>query len=126
MIEEFIAMDECPPIDALFVDEAQDLSTLQWKMVDVLRRKPSIQVFSGDDDQAIMSFAGADVEAFQKCTEKKQILTQSYRVPEAVYEVANMISSRIVNRVPKEWKPYGRKRGCVRAYGFGQHSFRGG
>lgn len=105
MIEEFIAMDECPPIDALFVDEAQDLSTLQWKMVDVLRRKPSIQVFSGDDDQAIMSFAGADVEAFQKCTEKKQILTQSYRVPEAVYEVANMISSRIVNRVPKEWKP---------------------
>ncbi len=105
MIEEFIAMDECPRIDALFVDEAQDLSTLQWKMVGVLRSSPSFQVFSGDDDQAIMSFAGADVGAFQRCTDDKKILTQSYRIPRAVHDIAKSVSDRISGRLPKEWKP---------------------
>lgn len=105
MIEEFIAMDMCPDIDALLCDEAQDLSTLQWKMISVLRRKPSIQFFFGDDDQAIMDFAGADVAAFQQCTEKKEVLTQSYRVPQAVHEVAESIAKRIEGRLPKVWNP---------------------
>tara|TARA_R100000963_G_scaffold20982_1_gene14711 strand:- start:2557 stop:4098 length:1542 start_codon:yes stop_codon:yes gene_type:complete len=105
MIEHFIAMDTCPDIEALLCDEAQDLSTLQWKMISVLRQKPSIQAFFGDDDQAIMNFAGADVAAFQQCTEKKEVLTQSYRVPQAVHEVAESISKKIVGRLPKTWRP---------------------
>ena len=121
MIEEFIAMDECPHIDALFVDEAQDLSTLQWKMVSVLRRSPSFQVFSGDDAQAIMSFAGADVGAFQRCTDDKKILTQSYRIPRAVHDIAKSVSDRISGRLPKvlylsiwTWKafPWRKANGC--------------
>ena len=59
MIENFIRSDAPPNIEALFVDEAQDLSTLQWSMIDVLRQTPRIQVFTGDDDQAIMGFQGA-------------------------------------------------------------------
>ena len=64
MIENFIDRDIPTDVDALFVDEAQDLSTLQWDMVNVLRRTPRIQVFTGDDDQAIMGFQGADVRRF--------------------------------------------------------------
>ena len=64
MIEEFVLQDSPPDIDVLIVDEAQDLSTLQWKMIDVLRQGPSTQIFTGDDDQAIMNFQGADVKAF--------------------------------------------------------------
>ena len=105
MIEEFIASDVCPDIEALFVDEAQDLSTLQWSMVDVLRKKPRIQVFTGDDDQAIMNFQGADVRAFLNATEKKTVLNQSYRVPGSVWEHAQSIVNRIDNRAPKDWLP---------------------
>jgi len=51
MIAEFILSDSPPPIEALYVDEAQDLSTLQWKMIDVLRqwvsRAPMWMPFSG-------------------------------------------------------------------------------
>ena len=105
MIEQFIASDVCPDIDALFVDEAQDLSTLQWSMVNVLRKKPRIQVFTGDDDQAIMNFQGADVHAFLNATEKKTVLDQSYRVPGLVWEQAQSIVNRIGDRAPKNWRP---------------------
>ncbi len=105
MIEKFILMDICPDIEALFVDEAQDLSTLQWSMVDVLRRKPDLQVFTGDDDQAIMNFQGADVGAFLRATEKKTVLDQSYRVPILVWEQAQSIVNRIYARAPKTWYP---------------------
>ena len=105
MIENFILADVCPDIEALFVDEAQDLSTLQWSMVDVLRKNPRIQVFTGDDDQAIMNFQGADVQAFLNATEKKTVLNQSYRVPVSVWEQAQSIVNRIDNRAPKDWYP---------------------
>ena len=105
MIDNFIKSGEGPEIEALFVDEAQDLSTLQWSMVDVLRKKPRIQVFTGDDDQAIMGFQGADVEAFLNATEKKTVLEQSYRVPRSVWQEAQNIVSRIEGRAPKSWRP---------------------
>mgnify|MGYP003630874895 FL=1 len=105
MIENFVKSDDGPNIDALFVDEAQDLSTLQWSMVDVLRKKPRIQVFTGDDDQAIMGFQGADVGAFLNATEKKTVLEQSYRVPRAVWQEAQNIVCRIEGRAPKAWRP---------------------
>tara|TARA_R110002020_G_scaffold4749_9_gene20676 strand:+ start:1584 stop:3116 length:1533 start_codon:yes stop_codon:yes gene_type:complete len=105
MIDNFIRSGDGPNIDALFVDEAQDLSTLQWAMVSVLREKPRIQVFTGDDDQAIMGFQGADVQAFMNATEKKTVLDQSYRVPRAVWQEAQNIVCRIEGRVPKVWHP---------------------
>ena len=105
MIEEFVKRDEPLAIDALFVDEAQDLSTLQWEMIKVLRKTPRIQVFTGDDDQAIMGFQGADVEAFQNCATNKKVLTQSFRVPEKPFEVAQGIVQRIEGRAPKAWSP---------------------
>jgi|TARA_R110000787_G_C13438926_1_gene446236 DNA helicase-2/ATP-dependent DNA helicase PcrA len=105
MIENFVRSDHCPDIEALFVDEAQDLSTLQWSMIDVLRRNPRIQVFTGDDDQAIMSFQGADVGAFLSATEKKTVLSQSYRVPGSVWATAQGIVTQVANRAPKKWSP---------------------
>ena len=105
MITNFIKSGYGPDIEALFVDEAQDLSTLQWSMVDILRQSPRIQVFTGDDDQAIMGFQGADVGAFMRATEKKTVLHQSYRLPRVVWAEAQKIVSRIEDRAPKEWRP---------------------
>ena len=105
MIEQFIKEEPIPNLEVLIVDEAQDLSTLQWTMIDVLRTVPPIQIFTGDDDQAIMNFQGADVKAFLSATEKKEVLHQSYRVPPPVFDEAQTIVNRIEGRAPKEWKP---------------------
>jgi|TARA_R100001530_G_scaffold16070_3_gene14223 superfamily I DNA/RNA helicase len=60
---------------------------------------------AGDDDQAVFRWAGADVDSF--ITQKGRLLnlTQSYRVPRAVHDIAMNIVGRISNRIHKEWKP---------------------
>ena len=50
--------------DVVFIDEAQDLSPLQWKLYDLLKQKATDIYLAGDDDQAIFAWAGADVERF--------------------------------------------------------------
>ena len=64
MLENFIEQDVSPSFDVLFIDEAQDLSPLQWRMVRALWSKANKTYIAGDDDQAIFKWAGADVDSF--------------------------------------------------------------
>ena len=107
MIEKFNVAKLCPKYDVVFIDEAQDLSPIQWKMVDILRENSKYVILAGDDDQAIYGWAGADVKKFQDIESKKDIiLPQSHRVPQAVQHVADQILSRIPDdrRIKKNWK----------------------
>ncbi|UOF78049.1 rep helicasE [Caudoviricetes sp.] len=94
-----------PPASVLIVDEAQDLSPLQWRMVDKLSNTIGKTYIAGDDDQAIFRWAGADVDKLIDLPGQRLILTQSYRVPEEIQRVADEIAQRISVRVEKHWKP---------------------
>ena len=112
MIEQFNVSELCPKYDLVFIDEAQDLSPIQWKMVDILRKNSKYVILAGDDDQAIYGWAGADVKQFQDIKSKKDIiLPQSHRVPKQVQSIANKILERIPpeRRVIKNWKPKNKK-----------------
>ncbi len=104
IIHGFIGSGESPPCQVLIVDEAQDLSPLQWKMVERLRETIPESYVAGDDDQAIFRWAGADVDHLIKLPGQQEVLGKSFRVPKAVQEVANTIVSRIHTRVPKVWE----------------------
>ena len=104
MLEEFIAMDECPRIDALFVDEAQDLSPLQWKLYDILKQKSKDIYLAGDDDQAIFAWAGADVNRFINEPAKEKVLIYSKRISRAVQEQSQLCIENIVG--PRKIKKY--------------------
>ena len=107
MIEKFNVAEMCPKYDIVFIDEAQDLSPIQWKMVDIIRENSKYVILAGDDDQAIYGWAGADVKKFQDEPSKKDIiLPQSYRVPKQVQNLANKILSRIPDerRIKKDWR----------------------
>ena len=107
MIERFNVAELCPKYDVIFVDEAQDLSPIQWKMYDILKKNSKYVILAGDDDQAIYGWAGADVLKFIATQAKKDIiLPQSYRVPRSVQDIANKILDRIPHnrRVKKNWK----------------------
>ena len=107
MIEEFNMAKLCPKYDVVFIDEAQDLSPIQWKMVDILRKNSKYVILAGDDDQAIYGWAGADVKKFQDIPAKKDIiLPQSHRVPVAVQHIADKILERIPDerKIKKKWK----------------------
>ena len=106
MIENFIVSELCPKYDVVFIDEAQDLSPIQWKMFDVLKKNSKHVILAGDDDQAIYGWAGADVKRFQQEPAKEIVLPQSYRVPKLIQHIADNILSRIPKerRLEKKWK----------------------
>ena len=107
MIEEFNVAELCPKYDIVFIDESQDLSPIQWKMVEIIRKNSKYVILAGDDDQAIYGWAGADVKTFQSISAKEDIiLPQSYRVPKQVQVIANQILNRIPDerRIKKDWK----------------------
>ena len=105
MLELFIDSKGSPNLEVLIVDEAQDLSTLQWKCVEKLAQNVKHVFIAGDDDQAIYRWAGADVEYFINLKGKNTYLRQSYRVPRKVHDLALGIVKRISNRKEKPWEP---------------------
>ena len=107
MIEKFIVSGLCPKYDVAFIDEAQDLSPIQWKMFNIIKENSKYVILAGDDDQAIYGWAGADVKKFQQEISKKDIiLPQSYRVPQQVQNIADKILNLIPDdrRIKKNWK----------------------
>jgi len=105
MITEFVKSDRSPRFDVVFIDEAQDLSQSQWGMAKSIWDKTEHTYLAGDDDQAIFRWAGADVDSFISQTGKIMQLTQSYRIPQVVHDIASRIVNKIQNRLPKEWRP---------------------
>lgn len=94
-------------VDAAVIDEAQDLSALQWAALDtMLGNCPKIWV-AGDDDQAIYDFSGGSSEVFRAMGELPTIvkLEKSRRCPRHVMRVADEALRYIGTRVPKHAEP---------------------
>ncbi|MGB2161677.1 MAG: UvrD-helicase domain-containing protein [Gammaproteobacteria bacterium] len=105
MISEFVKKSKCPSLDAVFLDEAQDLNPLQWEMFFYIESICKRSFVAGDDDQAIYTFQGADPKTFINLTGTSDHQTQSRRVPKAIHKVALSILENIDERREKEWKP---------------------
>jgi ATP-dependent DNA helicase UvrD/PcrA len=105
MLSHFVETDWSARLEVLFVDEAQDLSWLQWQVVEHLAKGTRRVVVAGDDDQAIYRWAGAAVEHFIGLPGKVTVLDHSWRVPLELQEVALRIRGRIRNRREKDWNP---------------------
>ena len=109
MLEKFIEQDISPTFDVLFIDEAQDLSPLQWRMVKTIWKKAAKTYIAGDDDQAIFRWAGADVDTFIALKEEVDhidTLKQSYRIPGGpIHELSQKIIKNVSNRYQKTYLP---------------------
>ena len=103
MLDAFLIEEYIPRLDIVFVDEAQDLTTKQWKVIERLSESCKIRYIAGDDDQAIYKWAGADVKKFLSIKGNIQVLPVSYRLPKKIHGLANQISNRISLRQHKEW-----------------------
>ena len=116
MLESFPkeGQSNCPNFDLCFVDEAQDLSPIQWDIAHIIDEKSDRMYCAGDDDQAIYRWAGADVEHFINLEGGSETLYQSYRVPFEIHKMAERVVSRIKKRFLKEYKPKADVRGSIR------------
>jgi DNA helicase-2/ATP-dependent DNA helicase PcrA len=92
-------------IDVAIIDEAQDMTPLQWRVAFHLFSHAEKMYIAGDDDQAIYKWSGADVEEFNGIPGEVEVLEKSYRLPSKIFNLANSISGNISQRMPKEWHP---------------------
>jgi len=105
MILQFVKSDKSPKFDVVFIDEAQDLSNMQWDMAKTIWNKTEDSFIAGDDDQAIFRWAGADVDSFIAQKGLMMPLQQSYRIPAKVHNLAMGLINRIKKRIDKSWSP---------------------
>jgi len=107
----FLEKRNPPQLKYLFVDEAQDLSAHQWKVISMIQEiaKPKETYVAGDDDQAIFRWAGADIEHFINMANDENNtllpLKQSYRIPKSVHIIATNLAQRISTRIDKTYNP---------------------
>ena len=109
LLEDFLLKETTNKFEVLFIDEAQDLSLLQWEMVRKIWARAGKTYIAGDDDQAIFKWAGADVDHFIALKEEVddiQTLDQSYRIPGGpIHELSQKIINQVQNRFHKDYKP---------------------
>ena len=106
MLDQFLIKGNVKnKFDVIFIDEAQDLSLVQWKMISKIEEDNKCDVWvAGDDDQAIFGWAGADVDSFIDWKAKEIPLQQSERVPSEIQIKALNIIDRVQdNRLAKDY-----------------------
>ena len=106
MINQLLLKDDLPKFKVIFIDEAQDLSPLQWKLFDKLKNYADDIYLAGDDDQAIFAWAGADVDRFINEPAKEKVLKYSKRISKTVQESSVVPLTNIIGlRKLKQYYP---------------------
>jgi superfamily I DNA/RNA helicase len=105
MLSLFCKQGYIPRLKVLFIDEAQDLSKLQWSAINNIISKTDKVYIAGDDDQCIFSWAGSDTDYFINLPGEVTVLDNSFRVPKLAQEMALGIVRQIINRRRKVWSP---------------------
>lgn len=118
LLEDFCSQGAVPKLEVVIVDEAQDMSNLQWKVIDKIMKHAARVYLAGDDDQAIFDWAGADPSRLINAKDwEKEVLQQSYRIPKSSHDIADRLITRIQHRQPKFWRPRDYK-GFSRSYAY--------
>ena len=105
MIEHFLINDQSFETDYFIIDEAQDLTPLQWDFVYLMAAKAKRVYIAGDDDQAIHEWNGASVEEFLNFPGRSIVLRQSRRLPKEILKFAVNVIKNVKNRKEKLYYP---------------------
>jgi superfamily I DNA/RNA helicase len=94
-------------VKVAFIDEAQDLTLLQWEVCRIAFSRCEKIYIAGDDFQSLFTYAGASprtlVDLAQRYTTIK--LEKSYRLSRAVYTFTKGITNLIQDKIDKDFKP---------------------
>lgn len=106
LLEIYMRSGEMVDVDVAFIDEAQDLSSLQWGIIDKMFASTKRIYVAGDDDQSIYGFLGSNTEGFLEYPSNETItLGKSYRLAPKIWDLGNRIISKVKKRQPKNIIP---------------------
>lgn len=96
------------PLDprVVFLDEAQDMSALEMSLALHWAEDAEQTVIVGDPDQCLFEWRGSSQQAFLgPAAASERVLSQSYRVPEAVHAYAVAWIEHVHDRPPVAYAP---------------------
>ena len=108
LITDYVKSNKVKQFKVVFFDEAQDMSTIQWKMAEKIWKAAETSYIAMDPNQAIYTWADADVlKALEVKEDAKEliVLDESKRVPRKVWEVVNRVEEQINSSEDIEWRP---------------------
>lgn len=91
------------PCKVAFVDEAQDITALQWQVIERAFKYAEKIVICGDTEQSIFKYSGARPDMLITLAEQYNVsyLPESYRIPRKVYDFAKSIVGMIGEKAKK-------------------------
>ena len=103
-------------VKVAFIDEAQDLTPLQWEVCDIAFSECEAIHIAGDDYQSLFSYAGASPETLINLSTKHNTikLERTFRLPKAVYRFSKGITNLIRDKVEKDFVPVKDTEGFVK------------
>jgi superfamily I DNA/RNA helicase len=94
-------------VKVAFIDEAQDLTLLQWEVCQIAFSSAEKVRIAGDDFQSLFTYAGASPGTLVSLARRYRTikLETSYRLPRAVYRFTKGITKLIEDKIDKDFRP---------------------
>lgn len=89
LLQDYIDNDCVEDVDVAIIDEAQDCSPLQWRVLLKAFRDAKYIYIAGDDKQCIYSFSGSNSSILTHLKGQQHLLDKSYRVPSNILAFVN-------------------------------------
>ncbi|MFB6142267.1 MAG: UvrD-helicase domain-containing protein [Halorientalis sp.] len=106
MLERVKDRSLVPSVNYLFIDEFQDITTLQYDVYEEWRQHMDEVLVAGDDDQVVYSWQGADPNLLlDEAVDDDVVLPNSYRLPSRILDVVNREIRHIEKRQEKDLDP---------------------
>ena len=90
------------------VHNCQDITALQWKVIDKAFRKAEKIIIAGDDKQSIYAYSGARPDILIQLSKQFPVehLSKSYRIPYSVYKLSVAITNFIGEKTEQKAEPH--------------------
>ena len=104
---KYVQEGDSLPVKVAMIDECQDITALQWKVIEKAFAKAEKIIIAGDENQSIYSYSGARPDFLIAMAKKFPVehLSVSYRIPQSVYRLAKAITQFIGDKTDKPFEP---------------------
>lgn len=89
------------------VHNCQDITALQWRVIDKAFARAEKIIVAGDENQSIYSYSGARPDFLIALAKKFPVehLSVSYRIPQSIYRLAKAVVNFIGDKTDKPFEP---------------------
>lgn len=104
---KYVQEGDSLPVKVAMIDECQDITALQWRVIEKAFAKAEKIIIAGDENQSIYAYSGARPDFLIEMAKKFPVehLSVSYRIPQSVYRLAKAIINFIGDKTDKPFEP---------------------